>query len=256
MHERHGAVVDQHVLEAHLRVVLGHPGHHLPPQLRHDQHVGLVHRGQPLAPLHGHVEGGARDPLDLPHGVGHRVHRAGVPSGALDPPARLAEVEPAGELADDHEVGPLDHRPLERRGVHQHREAGGRPQVGEEIELLADGEQPALRPSLLRHAVPLRAAHRSEEDRVGRLAEGEAARRERPAGGVDGGTAHQRGLELEPEPGRLRHRLQHALRLGSHLLPDAVTGQHRDLVRGHTGPRGRPPGRRAPGPGARAGSPR
>src|SRR3989449_6526180 len=49
----------------------------------------------------------------------------------LHPPG-LPEVEAARELADHHEVCPLDDRPLERGGVHEHRKALRRPQVGVE----------------------------------------------------------------------------------------------------------------------------
>src|SRR2546425_7305909 len=60
--------------------------------------------------------------LDLARGVDHRVDR---PRPAvrepLHPPG-LPEVEAARELADHHEVCPLDNRPLERGGVHERSE--------------------------------------------------------------------------------------------------------------------------------------
>ena len=179
---------------------LATPVHGVPPELGHDEDIGLVHRGQPLLPLHRHVEGGAHDPLDFTRRVGHGVHRALAAAGQRLAAARLAEVEAAGELADHHEVRPLHHRALERRGVHQHRKALRGAQVGEEVQLLADAEEAALRPRLLREVVPLGPAHRAEEDGVGLLAEPEGGVRQGPAGGVDGGAAHEARLELERRP--------------------------------------------------------
>src|SRR5206468_6590209 len=66
----------------------------------------------------------------------------------LQPPG-LPEVEATRELADHHEVRPLDDRPLERGGVHEHWKALRRPQVGVEVQLLAQGEEPALGPPLV-----------------------------------------------------------------------------------------------------------
>src|SRR5207237_2638631 len=99
---------------------------------------------------------------------------------------------------------------------------------GVEVELLAQGEQPALRALLLWQAVPLGPAHGAEEDRVGPPAERQRLGRQWPVGGVDRGTADQRLLELERHPGSRADGAQHAHRLRCYLLPDAVAGQDRD----------------------------
>src|SRR5262249_61942663 len=111
--------------------------------------------------------------------------------------ARRAEVEAARQLADDHEIGPLAHLPLEGRGVDEHREALGRAEVRVEVELLADRQESALGALLVRHVVPLGAADRAEEDGVRAPAELERARRERLAGRVDRRAADEPALELE-----------------------------------------------------------
>src|SRR6266545_1207543 len=98
----------------------------------------------------GLVGSGAGDPLDLPGCIGHGIHGPGPAVGELLPPPGLTEVEPAREFTDDHDVRALDHRALERRGVHQHGEAPGGSQVGEEVELLADTQEAPLGLLLLR----------------------------------------------------------------------------------------------------------
>ena len=57
--------------------------------------------------------------------------------------ARLAEVEVAGELAQDHEVEAGDDFGLERRGVRQLGEQERGPEVGEQVEVLAQAQQAA-----------------------------------------------------------------------------------------------------------------
>ena len=86
----------------------------------------------------GRAERDPGDPLDLRTRVDARVGRA-VGRARL-----LAEVDPAGQLADDEQVGALDHLALERAGVVQRRQRPDRPQVGEQAEPLAQAEQALL----------------------------------------------------------------------------------------------------------------
>src|SRR2546422_432779 len=153
--------------------------------------------------------------------------------GEALPRAGRAEVEAPRELADHHEVGPLDDRALERRCVHEHREALRRPQVRVEVELLPEGEEPTLGALLVSDVVPLGAADRAEEDRVGLPAQLERARRQWATGRVDRRAADERRLELEADPGALADCLEDADGLGRHLLPDPVAREDRDPVRGH-----------------------
>src|SRR2546422_7528331 len=137
----------------------------------------------------------------------------------LHPPG-LPEVEAARELADHHEVCPLDDRPLERGGVHEHRKALRRPQVGVEVQLLAQGEEPTLGPPLVRDGVPLGAADGAEEDRVGPPAQVERPGSQRVPRRIDRGAADQRLLELESDTRPLADRLrseEHTSELQSRL---------------------------------------
>ena len=84
------------------------------------EHVGLVDRGD-LAPC-ARAEGDAGDALDLLDRVAAQV--AGARRGVA---GLLAEVDAAGQLADDQQVGALDALALERAGVEQrgHRRGPG-----------------------------------------------------------------------------------------------------------------------------------
>ena len=57
----------------------------------------------------------ARDALDLRHAVEHRVEAFVVAGGVLAPAARLAEVDVAGQFAQDHDVEARDDLGLQRR---------------------------------------------------------------------------------------------------------------------------------------------
>jgi hypothetical protein len=77
--------------------------------------------------------------------------------------ARLAEVDVAGQLADDQDVQAGNDLRLQCRGIGQFRVENGRAQVGEQVQILADAEQAALRAFFTRQAVPLRATDRTEQ---------------------------------------------------------------------------------------------
>ncbi len=73
----------------------------------------------------------ARDPLDLGRGVDLGVDRTLAAARQILDAARLAEIDAAGELAQDHDVQPLDQLALERGGIGERREDDRRTQVGE-----------------------------------------------------------------------------------------------------------------------------
>ena len=158
--------------------------HHLAPQPAGLEHVGLVDAGHPRA---RGAEGHPRDPLDLLARVD-----AGVRGRVLGP-GLLAEVDPAGQLAHDQQVGALDHLALERAGVIQRRDRLDRAQVGEQAEALAQPEQALLGAGLGRvGGVPFGAADGGQQDRVGGAAGGQRLVGQRGAVGVDRGAAEQR----------------------------------------------------------------
>ncbi len=127
---------------ADVRIALRDLVHDPAPELRRLEHVRLVDRRELLPSLARRVERHPRDPLDLHDRIAHRVERR---APVFREPARLAEVQPAGQLAHDEQVGAGSELRLERP---RFRGAGPdlrRPQVRVHAEALPDREQSAFR---------------------------------------------------------------------------------------------------------------
>ena len=104
----------------------------------------------------------------------------------------LAEVDAAGELAHDEQVGALDDLAAQRAGVVERRQRADRAQVRVQAQALAQAEQALLgarRVGVGR--VPLRAADGGEQHGVGAAAGGEDLVGQRDAVGVDRRAAEQ-----------------------------------------------------------------
>ena len=80
--------------------------------------------------------------------------------------ARLAEIDAAGELADDEHVDAGQELRTERRGRHERRVDAHRAQVGEEAQAPAQCEEGLLGADRRLRVVPARAADGAEQDRV------------------------------------------------------------------------------------------
>ena len=90
----------------------------------------------------------------------------------------LAEVDPAGELAHDEQVGALDPLAPQGRGFIQRRQRLDGAQVGVQPEPLAQPEQALLGPRRVRvGGVPLGPADRRQQHRVGARGRPRASRR-------------------------------------------------------------------------------
>ena len=126
----HGGVVDVHVAQLDVGVLLPHSDHDLLPQLADLQHVALVHRTQPLAALAGGLKRDAGNALNLGLGVHVGVEADAVTLLVDAEAARLPEVDPADELAHKQDVDALDQLALEGGGVGQLRDAGGGGEAG------------------------------------------------------------------------------------------------------------------------------
>ncbi len=169
------------------------------------------------------IEGDPRNPLDL----GDRVF-AGVVSAVAAAPA-ISEVDAAGQLAHDQQVGALDPfgaqwTRLDESGARAHRA-----KVRVKGQALPEPEQPLLGPRGVRVGrVPARTTHGAEQDGV-RLTAGV----QHPFGegfpvGVDRSAADQVLGELEAA-----ELIQDAPRRADDLGPDPVAGQQDDPFRGH-----------------------
>ena len=95
----HRRVVDEHVLDANVRIVRGQLVDHTPPEPRRLEHVRLVDRRERAAPAAGELERAPHEPLDL-----QRVVLARVEDRSVVAHPACAEVEAADELADDQHV--------------------------------------------------------------------------------------------------------------------------------------------------------
>ena len=108
------------------------------------------------------LEAGTGDPLDLADRV-----LAGV-VGRVAVAAAVAEVDAAGQLAHDQQVGAGDPLLAQRAGVDQRRAGTHRPQVGVEAHALAQAEQPLLGPrrvgSVVSHFGPPTAPSRTASE--------------------------------------------------------------------------------------------
>ena len=140
---------------------------------------------------------------------------------------RLAEVDAAGQLADDEQVGAGDPLLAQRAGADQRRARPHRAQVGVQAHPLAQPEQALLGARRVGvGGVPLRAADRAEQDGVGGAAGLEHLVGEGGAVRVDRAAADQALVELE-----LAERLEQLRRGGDDLGADPVAGQD-DYARG------------------------
>ncbi len=202
--------------------------HHLAPEHAGLHHVGLLAGGHLAPPATGQLEGHARHPLDLRLGVELGVHGPPAAVGkGLDPP-RLAEIDPAGELAHDQDVEPRHHLPLQTGGVRQGLEAQGRPKVGEGVHRLAQAQEPRLGPLVARDACPLGTADRPHQHGV----RGQGLRFRLGAQGlavqVEAGPTERLFGEFEMEVAVRGHPGGDPAHLGDHLGPDAVPGQEQE----------------------------
>ncbi len=99
--------------------------------------VGLVDLAQAVLAFAGQLETGAHDALDLRFGVDFGVDAAPAAVGQGLDAARLAEIDAAGQFAQDHDVETGEEIALQCRGVGQCLERQRRPQIGEQIHFLA-----------------------------------------------------------------------------------------------------------------------
>jgi hypothetical protein len=182
---QHSSRVDQVVAELQLRELLLHDlSHDLAPQSASRHHVGLVERPDRRGRVLGQSEvgGEAGDALDLVAVVGLCV--AGVATAVVL--CALAEVDAAGELADDVEVDAAADLGLEGRAVDERlggKETRAKVSVG--AHFFAQLENALFRTHLA--CTPLGTANGSEEDCIGSLCGLESFVGQRLSGGIDGG---------------------------------------------------------------------
>ena len=108
-----------------------------------------------------------------------------------------------------------------------------RAHVGEQAEILAQPQQPGLRPHVVGHLVPFRPADRAEDHGVGGLRLGHGRVGDGDAVRVIGAAADQPLLGLERADALLVEEGDEALDLGHDFGADAVAGEQKEIVGRH-----------------------
>ena len=156
-------------------------------------------------------------------GVAHGIEAFAHPALELADAARPAEVDVAGQLAHDQDIEPGHHLGSERGGIRELGENRRGPQVGEQIELLAEPEDRVLGAFFARQRVVTRTPDRAEQDGIGLCRELQRRFGQRITRGVVGRAADGRLLDLERKAPPLQ-RGEHLDRFGNDFRADAVAG--------------------------------
>jgi hypothetical protein len=162
-----------------------------------------------------------------------RIDRALLAVAEIGDGFRFAEINAAGELAQDNDIEALDGLALQTRSIGQRRINDGGANIGEQPKLFAQAQQPRLRPRLERHLVPFRPAYRAEDHGVagmglghGRFGNGDLVR-------VIAGATDQVVLGLEIGNAFLGVEAEQPLHLGHDFRADAVAGEQKEIVGRH-----------------------
>ncbi len=220
----HGRVVDQHVRQLDIRILLAHLFGDIAPELGALEHVHLVDRADLPAAFACGFESNAQDAANLAFRVVHGIEAETFAIPDFDA-ARLAEVDVAGQFAHDENIEAGHHFGFERRGIGKFGIKNRRTQVGEQAEILADAQQAAFGPQLARVIVPLRTTDSAEQHGIGLLGKLLRRRWKRIFRRVDGTAAELRLFHLEFQI----ERLEHAHRLGGNFRADAIAGKNANL---------------------------
>ena len=236
-HELHAAGIRQLVLEHNvLELARMHLVDDLVPEHAGLHHVALLHRGDLVAALARELERDAGDALDLVGVVDLGIDGALLAVAEVGDGLGLAEIDPAGQFAQDDDVESVHHLALEARGIRERGIADRGANIGEQAELLAQPQQSRLRPHLIWHAVPFRPAHRAEDHGVGRVRLGHGLIGDRDLVGVIAGAPDQSFLGVEPRRAARVHPGDELFHLGHHLGADTVPGEEKELVSRHVLP--------------------
>ena len=221
----HRGVVGEHVGQVDLRVFgVAHGLHLLAPQQPGLHDVGLVSAAHPPRSIPGQIERDPCHPADFAGGIDMGVDPApGVPFARHA--AGLAEIDAAGQLANEQDIEAGDDLGLERRRVDQRGEGPRRAQVGEYAHAGAQGQQPCLGPHGIRLPGPLRPADRAHQHRIGGLGGSKRCRRQRHPVDIDCRAAEARLGHDDIESGGGVQLLDDTRRLTRHFGADAVAGE-------------------------------
>ena len=211
------------------------PLHLFAPQHAGFHHIGFFHRTQPVAAPSRQLKRRPRHAADFTGGVALGVD-ADPPALIIgENPARFAEINPAGQLTDDHDIQPRHHLALQAGEIGKGVETLRRAQVGEQVHLLAQPQQPAFGLQAEIEHIILRPAHRTQQHGIGRLRPFHRFIGQGRAVGIIGTAAHQPLGQVEMDGARGGEPADHLAHLCHHFGADAVAGQDEDGRVGHGG---------------------
>ncbi|MNJ54906.1 hypothetical protein D3C77_503680 [compost metagenome] len=216
--------------ELDVRVILGHFLDDLAPQLAGGQDVGLVDRAELLAAHAGHVETDPGDTADFALAVWQGVVGLTLAACQLTGAAWRAEVDAAGQFANDENIQAGDDFRFQRRSVGQLRVEDRRAQVGEQAQLRTDLQQAALGANVALDLVPFRPANGAEQHGVGLACTFQGLVGQRHAVLVDGGATDHIVLQAEAELELVVGQLQNLDRLGHDFRTNAITWKNQNLL--------------------------
>ena len=138
------------MVKCHVGVLQADFSDHVFPELEGFQHIGLVDTGHPFAAFARGLERHMRDAFDLGARIAHCVEgflAAGeMAVGRNTAATRLAEVNVAGQFANDEDVQPRDQFALQTGCIDQLRVANCRAEVGKQTQVFAQTQNRLLGP--------------------------------------------------------------------------------------------------------------
>src|SRR5580700_950528 len=213
-------------------MIRGQAGDRLAPQLRHGQHIGLVHGSDSALPGFRARESILRDALDFPRRIPPCV--GGAFSARISFQPMLAEINIARKFADKIDMHVAGAVGSQRRKASERSMQINRAEVDVQPERLAQRQQPGFRALGEGHRIPLGSPNSSEKNGVGSPASLERFRGEWLARRVDGAAAERELGESKVAPEFRGAILQHAHGGPHDFRPDAVARQkHNFLWNGH-----------------------
>ncbi|CAI8236414.1 MAG: Uncharacterised protein [Alphaproteobacteria bacterium] len=148
------------------KLIANHARHFFMPQKAAFHDIALFRRGQLFAALHRQITGNTGNALNLISFINLRIDAASLAIAQIFNAARLAEIDPTGQFADNHNIQPLDQLAFQAGGIGQSGETNGRTQIGKKLQIGAQAQQPCFGARLIGDIIPLRAADRAQQNRI------------------------------------------------------------------------------------------
>ena len=215
--------------EFHIRILGADANHRLAPETRGFQHVFLVHATETAGALARRLKAGPRNALHFWRAVLHGVEALIETFSRFASSTRFAKVDVPGELPENQDIQTSNDLGLERRRCCQFFIGQRGPQISEQLQVLANPQNAALRSQFARKLVVLGAAHGPHENGIrftrcllGRL-------RIRRTLLINGDAAEQAVTPFDFLTTGAQY-FQHTLGLGQDFGADTITGENQNFL--------------------------